>query len=138
MATVDRASLRTEFDALEGRFEALRADGGMSAEAGALVDALLALFRLLMAVFMEQGTPKGPRNSGLPSSQADADHTARPGAKGKGPKADAGRSGLGRLVAETRTAPVDEFRACGRGLKGVEPARRERRVLVDVVFNTSE
>lgn len=140
MATVDRASLRAEFDALEGRFEALCADGGMSAEGRALFEALLSLFRLLMAVFMERGTPKGPRNSGLPSSQADADDTARarPGAKGKGPKADAGRSGLGRLVAETRTAPVAECRACGADLKGVEPARRERRVLVDVVFETRE
>ena len=140
MATVDRASLRAEFDALEARFEALRASGGLGAEAGALVDALLALFRLLMAVFMERGTPKGSRNSGLPSSQADADDTARarPGAKGKGPKARAGRAAAGRMVVERRTAPAAECRACGADLKGVEPSGRERRVLVDIVFETTE
>lgn len=140
MATVDRASLRAEFDALEARFEALRAAGGMSPEARALVDALLALLKLLMAVFMERGTPKGARNSGLPSSQADADDTARarPGAKGRGPGADAGRGGPSRLVAETRAAPVDACRACGADLRGVEPTGRERRVLIDVVFETRE
>lgn len=141
MATVDKASLRTEFEALEGRFEALRASGGMGPEAGALVDALLSLFRLLMAVFMERGTPKGPRNSGLPSSQADDDDDtarARPGAKGKGPKARAGRAAAGRMVAERRTARARECGACGRGLEGVEPSGHERRVLVDIVFETRE
>ena len=138
MATVDRASLRAEFDALEARFEALRASGGLGAEAGALADALLSLLRLLMAVFMERGTPKGTRNSGLPSSQADADDTARPGAKGKGPKARAERAAASRLVVESRTAPVAECRACGADLTGVEPAGRERRVLVDIVFETRE
>ena len=64
MATVNKASLRSEFDALKARFESLRESGGMGDEARALFDALLMLFELLMAVFMERGTPKGSRNSG--------------------------------------------------------------------------
>ena len=86
MATVNKASLRTEFDALKARFESLCAAGKMSAESRALVDALLMLFELLMAVFMEKHTPKSSANSSLPASQSPNDATARsrPGAKGKG------------------------------------------------------
>ena len=87
MATVNKASLRTEFDALKARFESLCAEGKMSPESRALVDALLMLFELLMAVFMEKHTPKSSANSSLPASQSPNDATARtrPGAKGKGP-----------------------------------------------------
>ena len=87
MATVNQASLRTEFDALKARFESLCAEGKIPPESRALVDALLMLFELLMAVFMEKHTPKSPANSGLPPSQSPDDATARtrPGAKGKGP-----------------------------------------------------
>ena len=140
MATVNRASLRSEFDALKARFESLRESGGMGPEAQALVEALLMLFQLLMAVFMEKQTPKDSGNSGLPSSKAEPDETARqrPGAKGKGPKARAAGDGPNRLVVERRTAPVVECGTCGRGLEGVSPAGRERRVLVDIVFETRE
>ena len=140
MATVNKASLRSEFDALKGRFEELCAHGKMSAESRALFEALLMLLQLLMAVFMEKNTPKGSQNSGLPSSRAEADETARgrPGAKGKGPKAGAAGDGPNRLVVEKRTAPVAECRACGRDLAGTAPTGRERRVLVDIVFETRE
>ena len=83
MATVNKASLRTEFDALKARFESLCAAGTMSAESRALVDALLMLLELLMAVFMEKHTEQRQ----LQASQSPNDATARsrPGAKGKGP-----------------------------------------------------
>ncbi len=108
MATVNRASLRSEFDALKARFKALCADGAMSAESRALVEALLMLFQVLMAVFMEKNTPKGSRTSGLPSSRTEPDETARirPGATSTGPKTDAAGHGPKRLVVERRTAPV--------------------------------
>ena len=57
------------------------------------------------------------------------------GAQGKGPKS---RAAPNRVVAETRTAPVTECRACGRDLEGVAPAGHERRRLVDLVFETRE
>ena len=57
------------------------------ASCGALFDALLMLFEVLMAVFMEKHTPKSSANSSLPASQSPNDETARtrPGAKGNGP-----------------------------------------------------
>ena len=95
MATVNKSSLRAEFDALKARFESLCAAGKMSAESRALFDALLMLFELLMAVFMEKHTPKSSANSSLPASQSPNDDTARtrPGAKGKGPSSVSGHYG---------------------------------------------
>ena len=114
MATVNKASLRTEFDALKARFESLCAEGKMSPESRALVDALLMLFELLMAVFMEKHTPKSPANSGLPPSQSPNDATARtrPGAKGKGPSYN------GERCANTRTREYVKVlsRRCVRAL----------------------
>ena len=86
MATVNKASLRTEFDALKARFESLCAEGKMPPESRALVDALLMLFELLMAVFMEKHTPKSPANSGLPLSEPERRHRAHPSRRqGQGP-----------------------------------------------------
>ena len=77
MATVNKSSLRAEFDALKARFESLCAAGKMSAESRALVDALLMLFELLMAVFMEKHTPKSSANSSLPASCQRRSESAR-------------------------------------------------------------
>ena len=95
MATVNKHSLRAEFDALEGRFASLCAEGKMNADSRALVDALLMLFKVLMAVFMEKHTPKSSINSSLPASRSPNDETARtrPGAKGKGPASNEERGG---------------------------------------------
>ncbi len=140
LAAVNTASLCSEFDALKARFEALCVDGAMSAESRALFEALLMLFQVLMAVFMEKNTPKGSHTSGLPSSRAEPDETARkrPGATSTGPKADAAGDGPNRLVVETRTAPVAEGRACGRGLEDIAPHDHERRILVGILFETRE
>ncbi len=140
MARVNKTSLRTEFDALKARFAALCADGKMGEESRALFEALLMLFEFLMAVFMEKTTPKGSQNSGLPSSRTDPDETARrrPGVKGKGPDNRAAQGGSTRRVVETRTVPVTECRACGGDLEAIVPSGRERRVQVDIVFETRE
>ena len=73
MATVNKSSLRTEFDALKARFESLCAEGTMSADSRALFDALLMLFEVLMAVFMEKHTPKSSANSSLRNGPRELD-----------------------------------------------------------------
>ena len=65
MASVNKASLREEFAALKGQFERLCAEGKVTGETHALFQALLMLFELLMAVFMEKHTPKSSRNPSL-------------------------------------------------------------------------
>ena len=59
MATVDRQSLREEFERLKAEFGQLSAADKMSAETRALFNALLMLFEVLMAIFIHrQGQPQ--------------------------------------------------------------------------------
>ena len=131
MATLNKASLRTEFDALKARFESLCAKGKMSPESRALFDALLMLFELLMAVFMEKHTPKSPANSGLPPSQSPNDATARsrPGAKGKGPSYNEARCANTRTREHVRVLGVDCCARCGEDLTDTACTGHERRTL---------
>ena len=86
MASVNKQSLREEFEALKGRFGQLSTAGKISAESRALIEALLTLLQVLMAVFMEKHTSKTSTNSSKPSSQSAKDETAlsRPGTHSKG------------------------------------------------------
>jgi len=58
----------------------------MAPESRALFQAMLMLFELLMAVFMEKRTQKDNRNSSKPSSQTPKDDSAtgQSGTNGKG------------------------------------------------------
>jgi transposase len=73
MASVNKQSLREEFEALRGRFGQLSTAGKISAESRALIEALLLLLQVLMAVFMEKHTTKTSTNSSKPSSQSAKD-----------------------------------------------------------------
>ena len=136
MATVNKSSLRAEFDALKARFESLCAEGKMSADSRALFDALLMLFEVLMAVFMEKHTPKGSANSSLPASQSPNDDTARtgPGAKGKGPSYNDARCANTRTRESARVLSVDACGRCGEDLTDAACLGHERRTLIDIVF----
>ena len=136
MATVNQSSLRAEFDALKARFESLCAEGKMSADSRALFDALLMLFEVLMAVFMEKHTPKSSANSSLPASQSPNDNTARtrPGAKGKGPSHNDARCANTRTRESIRVLTVDACQRCGEDLTDAACLGHERRTLIDIVF----
>ena len=132
MATVNKSSLRAEFDALKARFESLCAAGKMSADSRALFDALLMLFELLMAVFMEKHTPKSSANSSLPASQSPNDDTARtrPGAKGKGPSSNGERCANTRTREYVKVLSVDACGRCGEDLTDAACLGHERRTLI--------
>ena len=136
MATVNKSSLRAEFDALKARFESLCAAGKMSADSRALFDALLMLFELLMAVFMEKHTPKSSANSSLPASQSPNDDTARtrPGAKGKGPSSNGERCANTRTREYVKVLSVDACGRCGEDLTDAACLGN----LGDLVFSTVE
>ena len=108
----------------------------MPPESRALVDALLMLFELLMAVFMEKHTPKSPANSGLPPSQSPNDATARtrPGAKGKGPSYNEARCANTRTHEYVKVLSVDACARCGEDLTDTACTGHQRRSLVDIVF----
>ena len=118
MATLNKQSLREEFDALKGRFVALSAQGKMPAESRVLFETLLALFELLMAVFMEKNTTKDSTNSSKPSSQTPNDETAstRAGANGKGPVHTHTGCTNSRTVETVQLSEVVVCEGCGEDL----------------------
>lgn len=133
MPTVNKVSLREEFDACRERFHSLREQGKVSPECEVLFSGLLMLMQLMqlmLTVFMEKATRKGSRNSGLPSSQTPPDETAtgRPGTKGKGPDPKVHDSASVRKVTETTVSAVTECSGCGLSWPGRKaPAMRGAR-----------
>ena len=69
MPSVNKQSLRQEFDQLKKQFKQLSNDDKVTPEVGTLFQAMIMLFELLIAVFMEKNTRKNSRNSSKPSSQ---------------------------------------------------------------------
>jgi len=135
MASVNKQSLREEFDALKAEFDRLSAGGEMAVESRALFQAMLMLFEVLMAVFMERRTAKDSGNSSLPSSQTAKDDTAtRPGAKGKGKAQNDILSGNTRTVETVQVAEVNQCGICGEDLSDTPCRGHERRTRIDIIF----
>lgn len=135
MASVDKHSLREEFEQLKGRFEHLSAQGQLSAEARTLFESLLVLFQVLMAVFLEKHTRKDSRNSSLPPSQTEpGDDTASRPSQSPGKKHTHTRSANTRTIETVETAAVDACATCGEDLRDAPCQDTERRTRIDIVF----
>lgn len=136
MASVHKESLREEFTALKERFTQLGAEGKITMESRALIEALLMLLQLLMAVFLEKTTSKTHANSSKPSSQDTKDETALPhaGTHTKGRAYDPSRSGNTRTVETVTVSKVCFCETCGEDLRAVHPHSHERRTQIDIVF----
>ena len=136
MASVDKQSLREEFEALQGRFKQLVTEGKMAGESRALVEALLMLLRLLVAVFLEKHTSKTSTNSSRPSSQMAKDESAmsRSGTHAKGNALDQARSANTRTVETVQVAKLTFCEHCGEDLHKVPCRGHERRSKIDILF----
>jgi transposase len=136
MGSVNRASLRAELDGLKGQFEALCAKGRISADSRALFLALLTLFEVLMAVFMEKSTPKNSRNASVPPSQTpkDDETASQPGTQSKGREQDQQRARHTRTVETVAIAAVTTCDSCGADLDQTPCQGHERRTRIDIVF----
>uniref|UniRef100_UPI003AF621AA hypothetical protein n=1 Tax=Thiolapillus sp. TaxID=2017437 RepID=UPI003AF621AA len=136
MATINKQSLREEFDALKGEFERLCASGKMAADSRALFQAMLMLFEVLMVVFMEKRTPKNSANSSKPSSQTPKDDTAitHPGANSKGNKHNAICCDNTRTVETVHASPVSQCETCGEDLSKTPCQGVARRTRIDIIF----
>jgi len=134
MPSVNKQSLRQEFDQLRMRFDNLSTEGKISPEASALIQAMIMLFELLIAVFMEKNTRKNNRNSSIPSSQTEKDTTAVTGTNGKGKKQNDALSGNTRTVETTQVAKVKDCEFCGEALDDIPVTGHERRTKIDIIF----
>ena len=134
MPSINKQSLRQEFDQLRMRFDNLSTEGKISPEASALIQAMIMLFELLIAVFMEKNTRKNNRNSSIPSSQTEKDTTAVTGTNGKGKKQNDALSGNTRTVETTQVAKVKNCEFCGEALDDIPVTSHERRTKIDIIF----
>jgi len=133
MPSVNKQSLRQEFEQLKVKFDGLSNDGKISPEARALFQAMIMLFELLIAVFMERATRKNNRNSSIPSSQIGKDTTST-GTTGKGKKQNDALSGNTRTVETVQVAKVKDCKVCGEDLNDIPAIGHERRSKIDILF----
>ncbi len=135
MPSVNKQSLREEFDQLKVRFEDLSNQGKITPESSSLFQAMIMLFELLIAVFMEKKTRKNNLNSSIPSSQTGKDKTdPTSGTNGKGKKQNGILSGNTRTVETTQVAKVTDCEFCGESLDDVPSEECERRTKIDIIF----
>lgn len=136
MAILDKQSLRDEFDNLKLEFKQLSSGKDMSAEARSLFKAMLVLFEVLMAVFMEKKTKKNSKNSSIPSSQTQKDESSKiiAGSKGKGPGQNGMQPSNTRTNTSVKTIKVTECATCGEDLSDCECNGHERRTMIDIIF----
>ncbi len=135
MPSVNKKSLREEFELLKGEFERLSNEGKVNSEISALCQSMIMLFELLIAVFMEKKTRKNSRNSSKPSSQTDKDETSPDsGSNGKGKGQNGRLSENTRTVETTQVAKVENCDSCGKDLNNTPVTDHERRTKIDIIF----
>jgi transposase len=117
MVSVNKQSLREEFDQLKKTFDDLSNKGKVTPEVGSLFQAMILLFELLTAIFLEKKTKKNCRNSSKPSSQTGKDETSKgSGTNGKGKEQNGVLSGNTRTVETVQVATVKDCEFCGEAL----------------------
>jgi len=108
----------------------------MSSEARLLIKSMIALFELVLAVFLEKRTKKTDKNSSKPSSQTAKDESAK-SSKGTKPSGREERDEEffnSRTIEKTRVAKVQFCNTCGEDLAGTACVAHERRTKIDIVF----
>ncbi len=76
MASINKESVREEFDKIKQNFQDLVAAGKVTPETKALVDTLFMLVSIIMSIFMEKLTKKNSKNSSIPPSQTPPDESS--------------------------------------------------------------
>lgn len=140
MASVDKQSVRDQFDTLKSIFDEQVKAGKCSPETMTLIHAFIALFDILMMVFMEKKNKKTPLNSSIPSSQTDEDKSSGIDSdrKKQKKKSDTTMAHNTRTVETTETLTVDACPSCGEDLSHVDCVCVERRTRIDIIFEKTE
>ena len=136
MASINKQSVREEFDLLQAQFEKLSSEGKMSSESQALFQAMLILFKVVMAIFMEKTTQKNNKNSSKPSSQTQKDESATTdkGSNSRGNNQNDKLSANTRTIETTHVAKVDFCNICHKDLSDNPCQQYERRTIIDIIF----
>lgn len=136
MASLDKQSVRAEFDKIKVSFESQVKAGKVSSDVAALINTLFVLFSIVLSIFLEKQTKKTSANSSIPPSQTEKDDSTPPQKKTNKNGRDETITTLGNTrTVETVTAiPVTTCTKCGEDLTHVECLCVERRTRIDIVF----
>lgn len=143
MSSIDKQSIRAEFDKIKANFDEQVKAGKVSAEVATLFNTLMMLFNIILSVFMEKNTKKTSNNSGIPPSQTTPDESSTNKNKGKrDPKDNTEKeitvSGNTRTIETVTLLPVTACNICGEDLTNTPCSHIERRTKIDIVFEKTE
>jgi len=136
MSTVNKASLRDEFDRIKTEFQQLMNKKKAPAEYIVLFQGMLTLMELLVSIFLEKQTKKNSKNSSKPSSQTDKDETSltNAGSKSKGKNESKATASNMRVKENVTVSKVQFCNICGKDLSDVPCQHHERRTKIDIIF----
>lgn len=142
MATIDKQSVRAEFDKIKVGFDEQVKAGKVSTEVAMLVNTLMLLFNLVLSIFMEKSTKKTSANSSIPPSQTTPDDTSITTKSKTGDDQNKQKTvtvaGNTRTVKTVTLLPALTCDTCGEDLSHVECAGIERRTKIDIIFEKTE
>lgn len=136
MASLDKQSVRDQFDNIKADFQKLISKGKVGVEVAALFNALILLFDIVLSIFLERKTTKTAANSSIPPSQTDKEETTPSQKKtnGKGQTETVTKTANTRTVETTTVSPVTQCEHCGNDLTEVACQCVERRTRIDIIF----
>ena len=136
MTTVNRDSLRDDFDGYMADIVSLQKEGEITEKAAETITGLCDMMKLIMVVFLEKSAKKTSKNSSIPPSQTDKDETKKaPGKNHDTSKEENSKTGGNfETVTVEETSTVEVCNSCGTDLSDVEPSAREERVLYDISY----
>jgi transposase len=134
MATVNKQSMREEFERITSEFEKLTASKKIPKESQLLFKQMLLLINLLMSIFLEKTTKKTNKNSSLPSSKTDKDESSNSGSNGKGKTESKATADNTRTVTHVTVIPIIQCDVCGADLRDIPCEYCERRTKIDIIF----
>ena len=142
MATIDKQSVRAEFDKIKVGFDEQVKAGKVSTEVAMLVNTLMLLFNLVLSIFMEKSTKKTSANSSIPPSQTTPDNTSITTKSKTGDDQNKQKTvtvaGNTRTVKTVTLLPALTCETCGEDLSHVECTCIERRTKIDIIFEKTE
>ena len=136
MSTLDKQSVREQFDAVKEKFETQVELGTVTKEVAMIFDTLIMLFGIVLSIFLERKTKKDSKNSSIPPSQTGTDESSVTQGEdsGKGRTETTQPANNTRTVETTLIAEVTYCNNCGADLVQVTCTCVERRTRIDIVF----
>jgi transposase len=136
MATIDKQSVREEFERIKTEFSKLVSANKVPKETELLFNNMFMLFNLLIAIFLEKITTKNSKNSSKPSSQTDKDESSKnnQGSNSKGKTEKNSTVNNTRTVENVTLVEVAQCNICGADLRKIPCQLHERRTKIDIIF----